>query len=311
MVFFLAIYGFADAVRNGLLTTATVKFYAGTSPERSAEVLGSVWFLALSLSGLLALVNLAAIPFTGYIQNHEYVVLIQWFGLTVLSSVPFNLAFWIMIADNDYTTILKLRLINSGSMILVIIILAFVHKATLENILLVNFLTNVLTSAVCLFFGYARFNTLFKRTKKCTAELFAFGKFSLASNVSSYLLGAANTLIVNGMLGTAALAVFTIPNKLMEIVEIPLRSFVGTGMSAMATAYNNNNMYHLTFVSKKYAGMLTLVFIPVAIITFFGADLAVWLLGGNKYTGGEAANILRVMMFIAILYPIDPLTALR
>jgi O-antigen/teichoic acid export membrane protein len=303
--FFLAIYGFADAVRNGLLTTATVKFYAGTSPERSAEVLGSVWFLALSLSGLLALANLLAVPFTGYIENHEYVVLIQWFGLTVLSSVPFNLAFWIMIADNDYTTILKLRLINSGSMILVIIILALIHRATLENILLVNFLTNVLTSVVCLFFGYARFNTLFKRTQKCTAELFAFGKFSLASNVSSYLLGAANTLIINGMLGTAALAVFTIPNKLMEIVEIPLRSFVGTGMSAMATAYNNNNMYHLTFVSKKYAGMLTLVFIPVAVITFFTADFGIWILAGNKYVGTEAANLLRIMMCIAVLYPID------
>jgi len=61
--FFLMIYGLADAIRNGLLTTATVKFYAGTTPERSAEVLGSVWYLGIALSGILALLNIAAVPF--------------------------------------------------------------------------------------------------------------------------------------------------------------------------------------------------------------------------------------------------------
>jgi len=210
-----------------------------------------------------------------------------------------------MVADNDYIHILWLRLVNSGSMILVIIILALMHKATLENILLVNFLTNVLTSLVCLFFGYAKFKTLFDRTKKCTSELLAFGKFSLASNVSSNILGMVNTQVINAVLGPGALAIFSIPNKLMEIIEIPLRSFVGTGMSAMAEAYNTNNMYHLAFVSKKYAGMLTLVFIPVAIVTFFCADLGIWILGGKDYLSTQAPNILRIMMFISILYPID------
>jgi O-antigen/teichoic acid export membrane protein len=147
--YFLMIYGFADSVRNGLLTTATVKFYSGTKPERAAEVLGAVWFLALGLSGILALANLAAVPFIGSIDNPEIKVLIQWFGLTVLSSLPFNITFWIMVADNDYLKILMLRLINNGSMILTIGILAVIHKATLQNVLLVNFLTNVLTSLIC------------------------------------------------------------------------------------------------------------------------------------------------------------------
>jgi len=303
--FFFYIYSLADAIRTGLLTTATVKFYAGAAPDRAVAVLGSVWYLALGLTCIMALLNLCALPFMPMINNSEVIILIQWFGLTVLSSLPFNITFWILVADEDYLKILWLRLINSGSTILCYAILAYMGKATLFNVMFANFATNCLTSLISMAFGYSKLITLFKRTKEATAELLAFGKFSLSSTVSSNLLGSANGFIVNALLGPTALAIFTIPNKLMEIVEIPLRSFVGTGMSAMATAYNNNNMYHLTFVSKKYAGMLTLVFIPLAVITFFGADLAVWLLGGSKYTGGEAANILRVMMFIAILYPID------
>jgi len=303
--YFLMIYGFADAVRNGLLTTATVKFYAGTKPDRAAEVLGSVWFLALCLCGLIAIVNLAVWPFIGSTSNLELKVLIQWFGLTVLSSLPFTVTFWIMVADNEYGKILWLRMVNNGSMIITLAILAFFHKATLQNLLLVNFLTNVLTSLICLLLGYSKFGMLFKRTKSTTKELFNFGKFSLASNMSSYLLGMANGLIINGILGAEALAVFTIPNKLMEIIEIPLRSFVGTGMSAMATAYNEKNTYHLTFVSKKYPGMLTWVFIPIAVATFFGADIAIRIFGGLKYVDGPAANILRFTMLIAVMYPID------
>lgn len=303
--FFFLAYNLADAIRNGLLTTATVKFYAGAPVERATAVLGSVWYLASGLTLAMVLLNLLAVPFLGFTSNREFIIVIQWFGATVLSSLPFNVTFWILVADEDYLSILWLRLVNSGSTIGAFVILALMNKATVFNVLCANFATNTLTSVICIAFGYSKFTTLFKRTKAVTAELFTFGKFSLSSTVSSYFLSAANGFIVNGMLGAQALAIFTIPNRLMEIVEIPLRSFVGTGMSAMATAYNNNNMYHLTFVSKKYAGMLTLVFVPLAIATFFGADIAVWLLGGKQYAGSEAANILRVMMFIAILYPID------
>ncbi len=303
--FFLSIYSLADSVRNGLLTTATVKFYAGTQPERAGEVLGSVWVLALGVSGLFMLANLAVIPFTSSFNNLEVKILVQWFGLTVLSSVPFNITFWIMVADNDYARILWLRLLNNGAMIITMAILAVLHRATLENLMLVNFITNVITSLVCMFLGYSKIASLFKLTWTCIKELFAFGKFSLASNVSSNLLGAANVQIINAILGPGALAIFTMGTKLMEAVEIPLRSFVGTGMSAMATAYNNNNMYHLTFVSKKYPGMLTWAFIPAAVVTFFAADLGIWILGGKGYLTTEAPNILRMMMFVAILYPID------
>lgn len=303
--FFFIVYNLADAIRNGLLTTATIKFYAGAAPERAQTVLGSVWYLALGLTVAMLLINLGAVPFMHTIDNDEVVIVIQWFGLTVLSSLPFNITFWIMVADEDYVSILWLRLVNSGSTITCFAVLALLHKASLFNVLFANFATNCVTSIICMVMGYSKVNLLFKRTKEVVAELFAFGKFSLSSTVSSYFLGAANGFIVNGMLGAAALAVFSIPNRLMEIVEIPLRSFTGTGMSAMATAYNNNNMYHLTFVSKKYSGMLTLVFIPVAIITFFCADLGIWILGGKQYLGTAAPNILRLMMFVAILYPID------
>ena len=303
--FFVTILGLADAIRSGFLTTATVKFYAGTTPERGKEVLGSVWYLAIALTAFMCLIDAVFFVGISFIKNAELVIAVKWFGITFISSLFYSATFWILIAEEDYLKILWLRLINSGSMILIIVILALLNQATLFNLLLVNFLTNCLTSLVALVFGYTKIKSLVKRSKSCINEVTNFGKYSLGTNISSNLLGSINTFVITFMLGPAVLAVYNLPQRLLEIVEIPLRSFVGTGMSAMATAYNTGNMYHLKFVSKKYAGVLTFAFIPIIIVAFLTADIAVALLGGGKYAGTEAANIFRLLMFFSVLYPID------
>ena len=303
--FFLTVLGLAEAIRTGFLTTATVKFYAGTSLETGKQVLGSVWYLAILLTAGLCFISLILFLSIGWIHNPELVIVIKWFAITFISSLFYNVSFWILIAEEDYLKILWLRLINSGSMILIILILAYFKMASLYNLLLINFLTNCLTSLVAIVWGYTKIGSLLHRNKAYIKEITDFGKYSLGTNLSSNLLSSINTFVITFMLGPAVLAVYNLPQRLMEIVEIPLRSFVGTGMSAMATAYNTNNLYHLYFVSKKYAGVLMFAFIPIVFFAFISADLAVKLLGGGKYVGTEAANIFRLLMFFSLLYPID------
>ena len=303
--FFLTFLGLADAIRNGFLTTATVKFYAGTTAERGANVLGSVWFLAAAITGIMVAISLVCFMGMSLIHNAELIIVIKWFGITFLSSLPYSVTFWILIAEESYLKILWLRLVNSGLMILIIVVLALLHKATLTNILLVNFLTNTITSIAAITFGYSKIKTITKRSKPTILEIVHFGKYSLGTNMSANLLGSINAFFITFMLGPATLAIYNLPQRLMEIVEIPLRSFVGTGMSAMATAYNNNNMYHLAHVTKKYAGMLTLGFIPIIIVGVLGADYAVLLLGRGKYQGTEAANVFRMLLIVSFMYPID------
>lgn len=303
--YFLMICALGDAIRNGFLGTATVKFYAGAEPARAREVLGSVWFLALAITGLLVLLDVAFFPFISSIPQKELVVSIRWFGVTFLSSLPFNLIFWVLVAEEKYGKILWLRMINSGSMIVYIIVLLLLHKMTLEALLWCNFLTNCLASVVGLLWGLGRAGTFFRRSRHATMELVHFGKYSLGSTLASRLLGSTDAFIITSFLGPAALAVYTLPQRLMELVEFILRSFVSTGMSGMAIAYNNKNEHQTTYIFKKYSGMLTIAFIPLTIGVLIFADLAMHILGGYKYVGTEAANIFRIFMVLALLYPID------
>ena len=304
-LFVMATQSIFDSVRNGFLGTATVKFYAGADSGRSSNVLGSIWFLAIGITGIMLLLNAGAFLCLPFIGNFQAIVSIKWVGITVLSSLPFSVIFWKLQADENYGTMLWMRMVNSGSTILAFLILLFLDKLTLENALLWNVLTNCLTSIVGLVVGLGGLKTIVNRSKATITEILHFGKYSLATSLSSNLLGVANTYMVTFMLGPGAVAILSVPTKLMELVEIPLRSFVGTGMSAMATAFNQKNMHQVSYILNKYAGMLTLVFIPMAIAVFFLADIPVNILSSGKYKGTEAANLYRIAMFLAILYPID------
>lgn len=303
--FFMATLGILDAVRNGFLSTATVKFYAGAENERAANVLGSVWYLAIVVTGAILALNAAAFACLPFIANYQVIVSIKWVGLTLLSSLPYSVVFWKLVADERYDTILWMRLVNSGSTILAFFILHITGRFSLNNALLWNFLTNALTSVIGFWAKLGGFGHFGKRSKATILEILHFGKYSLATNLSSNLLRTVDVYIVTFLLGPGAVAILSLPARLMELVDIPLRSFVGTGMSSMAVALNQKNMKQFTYILNKYAGMLTIAFIPLAIAVFFLADIPVNILSSGKYRGTEAANIYRIVMFISLIYPID------
>ena len=303
--FFLGIIGIAESIRSGFLSTATIKFYAGTDRERGATVLGSVWYLALAITTVLVLADAGFIACLKFVHDKEVALSAKWFGITFISSLPFTLIFWILMAEERYDKILWLRLVNNGSMLMAIIVCAVLGKMTLEALLWINFLSNMLVNLVGFVFGFARIRTITHRSRECILELYHFGKFSLGTTFISNLLGNVDVFVLKFMLGPAAVAIYNIPIKFMQLVEIPLRSFVGTGMSGMAIAYNNNNPGRVKQILTKYSGMMAIAFIPMAVVTFFVADFATNLIGGSKYVGTEAANLFRVFMLFSVLSPID------
>ena len=304
-VFFLSTIGILESVRTGFLSTATVKFYAGTSGKRADEVLGSIWFLALSLTGILVAVNLCCLPLMKYIPQQDLRVTINWVGVTFVSSLPYTLIAWILTAEERYDKILFLRMVNSLSMIAVIIVEIMFYKLTLERMLWINFLTNMLTNLVAILFGMARIKTLFRRSKACVAEIFHFGKFSLGTNLATNLVRNSDIYIIRILLGQEAVAIYNIPSKLLEIFEIPLRSFVGTGMSGMAIAYNNNNFARIKEILVKYAGMLTIAFAPLVLFSIIVAKYAVLIVSSKYYLATSAVNLFRIYIFCSLFTPID------
>lgn len=309
-VFFAAVVGLLDTIRSGFIVTAFIKFYSGTTPERAAEVCGSTWYLSVVITGIVVILNIPALFLLGHIDNEGLMLSIKWFSIYFVANLPSFIANCVLQAQQSFGQLLYLRLINQASFIIFMIALILLKLANVNTMIYAYLVAQFITSIICLAKGWTNISTFSKRTKSCVAEIFHFGKYSVGTTLSANMFRSSDTFIINFMLGPAALAIYNLGQKLMELVEIPLRSFAATGMPIMSVAYNQNKRSEVINIMKKYTGMLTFALIPLAIASYFLADYAIWFIGGKQYVGTEAANVFRIFITFSLLYPADRFLAL-
>ena len=127
----------------------------------------------------------------------------------------------------------------------------------------------------------------------------------------------ADTLIISlSPLGTAAVALYSIPMKLTEIQQIPLRSFVATAFPKMSRASVMGKVDEVKSLFYSYTGAMTYLFVLICIVTFVFAGFFVSLLGGSQYlgtdpaTGTNTVTIMRAFSIYGLLLPIDRMTGI-
>ncbi len=308
-IFFQTAFALLDAIRTGFLQTAFIKFYSGAPPERQSAVAGSTWYIAIVITLILALPNIAVLAIPS-ISDAGVVFFLQWYGITLLLTCPFNVIFWVLQADERFDRILTLRIINQGSFILCLIGLYFFGHVSIQSIIYFYLGCSLLTSLIPLSLGWSRIATLRKRTSQCVKEIVRFGRFSVGTYLCSSVFKYSDIIIIKFMIGPAALAVYNLAQRLLEVIEIPIRSFLATAMPAMSIAFNKNERANVSNIMKKYTGTLTVLLVPIIIAMLFSADLIVGIIGGQKYVDTEAANVFRIFMLSAILFPLDRFTGI-
>jgi O-antigen/teichoic acid export membrane protein len=304
-VYFMAAVGLADSFRAGFLTTAFIRARSGATPARTAEVTGSAWAIAVIITAVLGLLNLGGWLAFGNTNDASLALLLRWFGVVLVVTLPYFMAACVMQSEMRFDRILYIRLLSQGLFVLCIIGLMVSGTATIDRVVYSYVGASLVTSLLSLVLGWADVGSLARRSGACIRELGHFGKYSVGSYVGSNLLRSSDTFVINYMLGPAPLAVYNLAGRFMEIIEIPLRSFVATAMPAMSAAFNQARLPEVARLLRKNAGMLTWAFVPVILGTVLLADIPIYLIGGPKYQNTEAANLLRISMALAILYPID------
>jgi O-antigen/teichoic acid export membrane protein len=306
-VFFQTIFTLIDGFRSGFLQTALIKFYSGVEHAKAKLVLGSTWYIALLLTFFFLVINfiLYVILSLSSDANPDFQTAVKWFGVTFLMSLPYNVSTWILQADQRFDRLLLLRLISQILLISFVLVLIYTENINLNSVLIANLIALSVTSLFTILKKWSGIEYWFSRTKDNVKELFHFGKYSVGSMVSSYLLRSSDNFIIMFFLGPSAVAMYSIPLRLMEIIEIPLRSFMATAMPAMSNAFNQNKIKDLTNIMNKYIGLLTLSLLPISIIAVLLAQYAVSLIGGEKYITTDAVFAYQVLMSFTILYPLD------
>ncbi|MFD0764737.1 oligosaccharide flippase family protein [Mucilaginibacter lutimaris] len=303
-IFLLITILLADTFRNGFVQTSLIKFYAGTSKKKTFEVAGSAWYVGLLQAGVFVAVD-AVVYLVYRSKSADAETTIQWFGIIYMTTLPAAIASYILQAEEKFGRMLILQVINQGLFLAFILTLIFAHKLSFQTAVYAYFAGSAITSLLTIFNGWAKVRTLKYRTKETISKLAHFGKFSVGTSISSYLLRSSDTFIIKIMFNPALLAVYYIPQRLMEVFEIPMRAGVATAMPELSAAVHKDNETEVASIMKRYAGMLTVTLIPIAVVAFLIAGPVITILFGKQYMDTEAVNIFRLFMCYVMLMPID------
>jgi len=307
--FFQALLSFLDTFRQGFLTTAFVKFYAGASPQKGQEVIGSTWYIAALITLFLLAINIPLLFFNHFSTDESLAFFIKYYAINLLCSLPMVVAVCIAQGGLRFDTLLYIRMSQVLLLITFLVTLNVLHLNSLQNLMMANIAATLLTSLLTFFMGWSGIAYFFKKQRDCIKEIFDFGKYTVGTSISSSLFGVTDTFVINFMLGPSSLAIYNLGKRLMEVVEIPLRSFVATAMPSLSKAYNSGNKKEVIEIMKKYIGTITICLFPVLVVAYMAAGLAMSIIGGGQYNntpaGDTAINIFRIFTTFALLYPAD------
>jgi O-antigen/teichoic acid export membrane protein len=307
-IFFIQNLTLADVFRTGFLQNSLIKFYAGSGPERSKNIAGSAWYIGICITLLACIINLVLYLIFHNSDNQSIQTIVNWFGITFIATLPFSVALWILQAEGRFGIILYLRVFNQGLMFVFVILLIVFHHLTVRNTVLANLISSGAASIFTIAAGWDRLKAIGNRSREGIKELFHYGKFSVGTSFASNLLRSSDIYVIKIMMGSgadAAVGVYSIPQRLMEIIEIPIRSFTSTAMPLISAASNNGDDARVVYLMKKFAGMLIIALLPICIGGFIGAGVIIDIIGGKKFAGSEAALIFRIFMTFAMLLPVD------
>jgi O-antigen/teichoic acid export membrane protein len=308
-VLFITATNFLDMLRFGITRTAIVRFLSGIDESNSKKLIGSNYLINFISTLILSIIVIAIyFLFRKSIDDSGYYLFFQWFPLVAFVTLPFNNAQSILQAKLRFDLILFLRIINVGGFMIYLIINLLYFKSDVYVIMIAYLIINVLTSLIASIFNWDGIRFITKATREKNKIIFDFGKYTTGTLIGSNLLKSADTFIIglSPFLGTAGVALYSIPMKLTEIIEIPLRSFAMTAFPKLSKASMENNNELVKKLYYQNSGMLTLFIIPVMIISFFFAEDFVTIIGGQQYA--VTAGIFQIFCLYGILLPLDRFT---
>lgn len=302
-VLFIGTYTVLDQIRTALLQSGIIKFYTGVDEERGREVAGSAWYLVLILTGIYLLLNLIAGLILYNYFDETWRFFMRWLGLMMVVSVPFNVASWFLQSEHRFDKILQIRFWQNGGFLVLILLFHFFGSVTLPNVL-VAYMTGLgATSCFTLLKGWTKVRTLVYSTKKQVIVLVKYGWLIVGSMISSGFLNYSDNFLIRTMISPAAVAIYSIPQKFMEVIEIILRSFVATAQPTLSGAANRNEWGEVSRAFSRYTGVVSIVIIPFIIGMIIFTQPLIIILAGRAYL--PATDVVRIFLLCAFLYPID------
>lgn len=295
-----------EMVRSGLTRIALIRFLSGASEKEREVIIGANWLISIILTAAIIVVLLAVrLLFSDALHHSAFSAFVIWYPLMAIFNLPYNNVMTFLQAGQKFDRMLWLRTAESGAFVTFLLLNYLYWRVDIDVIIIVHLAIILLVSLFCVSRGWDELVHLRKTDRKTVRMLLEFGKYSLGTLIGSNLLKSTDTFVISASaaLGAPAVALYGVPLKLIEILEVPLRSLVATAFPRISAAAHNGDQEAVKNGFYLYAGFSTLLFIPAVIVAFFASDLMIILLAGREYLA--SSTLFKLFCLYGLLLPLD------
>lgn len=304
-----------DMLRYGLTRDALVRFLTTPDENKQKSLLGSSWIV-----GLVLLVAISSILWVIYLiipnplKSSGYDLFFLWYPVLALANIPWNYAWSILQSELDFKKIFWIRFFNLCSFLLIIYVFYLSATIHVTQVVLIYIATNLFTSLFCLARKWTGLQFLRHYDKISITELLNFGRYSMFTRIGSSLLKGADSFIISfsAYCGPTGVALYAIPLKFIELIEIPLISFATTAYPKLSKASIENKITEFRRIFYSYTGSIIYLFIAFAVLSFFLKKYFILFLGGANYHSSleDLALIITPFIVYSTLLPLDRFTGI-
>jgi len=307
-VLFLTLAALTDMFRLGLTGTAAIRLLA-EKPDENKIIIGSSYYISFKITLIIAVISLpVALILMNFIGLNAYVLFLLYYPLLALANLPLNQALVNMQGYVNFKNVFFIRTIQGILTIISVLGCIFFISKSIHIIILAYTFAQLFTSLFVLIRQWDQLASIKHYSKNVVTEILTFGKYSTLGFVGSNLLRSADSIIISmaPTMGVTAIAIYAIPLKFVELVEIPLRSFNATALPRLTRALTDGNAHFMKVLLGYTLWTIILVLPAILLLAIFPSYLLQFL-GGNNYLNVRELQIgiTYVLCIYIFLLPLD------
>lgn len=303
-ILFLGTYSIFETLRIGMVLNALVRNVAqAKSSHEENEVIGSSWMMTLGLTAIyMLIVGMVYIVFNAFHILEHYHYFFKWYIFYALATIPHNFASWVLNARLHINQMSVVKLFNQAAFIISSWVLLR-YENTVQSVFLAYLISHIVASLLSLFMGWSCVAAINKYTRAMFMKIFHFGKYSMGTLIGANLIRNSDNYIIGSLINNIAVAIYSVPARVIDIIELPIRSIAITTLPEMAKIYSQNDLQLLKKEFQKRAGLIFVLLFPLSIICCVFAPQIVHLISGDKYP--DSVILLRLFSIYTAIIPLD------
>ena len=300
---FLIITTTFEVVKNGLLKNPLIKFVH--DHDRSME--GSIQAASLTLNGLIS-VLLASLVF-GFSAPIEIFLnapglndLLKLFFINALLLIPFSHVEYLLQSAFRFDKLLKMYLIRQGIFfvgILTGVLFPALDLLSLKN--LVYFQGAGILLGLMMGAGAARISFSAKALFSWMGQLWRYGRFTMATNVSSIIFRSSDQLMTSMFISVEAAALYNAAIRISNLVDLPSTSIAEALFPKSVQETKKGDYSGPRALYEKAVAAILLIVVPMSLFIFIFPKLILQIIAGSSYT--TAAAILQITIAYGLFLP--------